>query len=374
MNLFLKDYSFGNRMAVVAKSYDVYSDLMTKKQDTMYISNDHIVFEPDNLCYSISERIKGLDLLLDYDIVEINDSGLVYRAFANNEADTTIFLGAKCNSNCVMCPASENERSNGFSYSRDLLMKYISYLPDDLEYLVITGGEPTMQVGLFLEVLDRVKEKYPSTQVLLLTNGRSLSNEWLFKQVCEKRPNKLRIAIPIHADTPELHDSITQIKNSFQQTILALTRLMNSGIDIEIRIVVTKKNCDRLLEIAKLIVVRFPNVFCINFIGLEPRGNCAMNFDDVYIDHNTSFEKSKNAIDYLISHGYDVGLYNYPLCAIDRDYWSIASKSISSYKNVYHPDCDKCNVQKICGGFFTATMSIAKPKVYPIRRKAESNE
>ena len=238
----------------------------------------------------------------------------------------------------------------------------------------MTGGEPTLQTDMFLESLGRVREKFPYTQVLLLTNGRSLSDKWLFSQVCERHPANFRIAIPVHGDTAELHDYITRAPGSFEQTILALKRLMNSDIKIEIRIVVTKANCENLLGIAKLITKLFPRVFCINFIGLEPRGNCALNFDSVYIDHRFSFLKSKSAIEHLIAHGYDVGLYNYPLCAVDKDFWPIAAKSISQYKNVYHPDCDKCEVKQICGGFFLAAMSIAHPKVFPITAKEAANE
>ncbi len=367
MNLYLSDYSYGNRMLIVARSEDVYNQLMQRGADIMYISGDSIVFQSDNCVYPANKvKTKRLDLLYDYDIVEISDTGLLYRAYANNESDSTIFLGAKCNSNCIMCPAGDAERKQGFSYSRELLMKYIDYLPCDLEYLVMTGGEPTLQTDLFLESLDRVKEKFPYTQVLMLTNGRSLSDKWLFEQVCRRHPNNFRIAIPIHGDNPELHDYITRAPGSFEQTILALRRLMNSDIKIEIRIVVTKANCENLLGIARLVSSQFPRVFCVNFIGLEPRGNCALNFDSVYIDHRTSFLKSKPAVEHLVSSGYDVGLYNYPLCAVDKDFWPIAAKSISGYKNVYHQDCDKCDVKEICGGFFTATMSIARPEVFPI--------
>ena len=231
-----------------------------------------------------------------------------------------------------------------------------------------------MQTALFLEALDRIREKFPYTQVLLLTNGRSLSDQWLCEQVCARHPENFRIAIPVHSGSPALHDYITRAPGSFQQTILGLTRLMNSDIKIEIRIVVTKTNCEDLLNIAKLITDRVHRVYCVNFVALEPRGNCALNFQDVYINHRESFLKSKPAIEHLISMGYDVGLYNYPLCAVDKAFWPLAAKSISGYKNVYHPDCDACAVKQICGGFFTATMSIAKPDVCPVLMKEKTNE
>lgn len=375
MNIYLKGYPLGNKMAIVARSREVYDMLMARGVEIMYITDHGILYQPENQVQSLEEiDLDRISSLCDYDIVEISDTGILYRAFANREADSTVFLGARCNSNCIMCPASDAERRKGFSYSRKILLKYLDYLPLDLEYIVITGGEPTMQTDLFLEALAQIQQKFPYTQVLLLTNGRSLSDKWLFEQVCMRKPENFRIAIPIHSASAGLHDHITRATGSFEQTMLGLQRLMDSDIKVEIRIVVTKTNCKDLVNIAKLITARFPRVFCVNFIGLEPRGNCARNFEDVYIDHRDSFLYSKPAIEHLIRCGYDVGLYNYPLCSVDRPFWPLAAKSISGYKNVYHPDCDACAVKQICGGFFTAAMHIAKPAVYPVIRKEHSND
>ncbi len=368
MTIYLKGYSFGNRMVIVARDEAVCCELLNLQMDIMYIHDNQIIYLPNEEVQSLDGMdIKKIDLLCNYDIVEISDTGILYRSFANNEADSTVFLGARCNSNCIMCPAGDAERKKGFSYTREQLMKYIDYLPGNLEHLVITGGEPTMQRNLFIEALKKIKVKFSYTQVLLLTNGRSLSDRELFERMVEAKPNRFRIAIPIHGSNAAIHDSITRSNGSFEQTLLGLRRVISTDIKIEIRIVVIKKNCNDLLNIAKLISECYPNVHCVNFLGLEPRGNCALNFDDVYIEHKSSFEKSKPAIDHLIHNGIDVGLYNYPLCAVDKGYWSLAAKSISHYKNVYHPDCDLCDVREICGGFFTAAMRIAHPEVHPIK-------
>jgi His-Xaa-Ser system radical SAM maturase HxsC len=367
MNAYLKDYNYGFRIATVARSRSVCNALLQKGVRVMYILENDIIYMPDGVTHKIFDVNRSrINQLGDYDIVEISETGLLYRMFCNREADSTLFMGARCNSNCIMCPAGDAERRKGFSYTREQLLTYIDYLPDDLEYLIITGGEPTMNSSLFIEALNAVKEKFFSTQILLLTNGRSLSVKQFFEKVMDVKPNRMRIAIPIHSDNPTIHDSITRVPGSLEQTLLGVARLMATDVNVEIRIVVTKANCEHLLDIAKLVVSRFPKVFCVNFIGLEPRGNCALNFKQVYIDHRESFLKSKAAIDYLVVHGIDVGLYNYPLCAIDREYWPIAAKSISQYKNEYAEKCDMCAVKSICGGFFTATMQIAPPHVTPL--------
>ncbi len=368
MNLYLPNYSHGNRLMIVARTEETYSDLMKRNVDVFHVTDKNIVIQPGEILYPTSDiNIERFKKLCDYDIVEINDNGVIYLSFSNNDSDATIFLGAKCNSNCIMCPASDMERRRGFSYSEEHLMKYIDYLPAEVDHVVITGGEPTLQTTLFLIVLGTLKEKYPQTQVLILTNGRSLSNKQFFDKMNAQRPNHLRIAIPIHGDNPELHDYITRAQGSFNQTISAIYRLMNTDIEIELRIVVTKTNCNNLTGIADMIISKFPNISCVNFISLETMGNCARNLESVYIDHRNSFLKSKTAINHLVSAGYNVGLYNYPLCAIDKDYWALSSKSISGYKTTYHEDCNRCEAKELCGGFFVSTMNMTHPVVHPIK-------
>ncbi|HEV2593265.1 MAG TPA: hypothetical protein VGU02_15390, partial [Gaiellaceae bacterium] len=45
-------------------------------------------------------------------------------------------------------------------------------------------------------------------------------------------------------------------------------------------------------------------------------------------------------------------VYNHQLCLIDRSVWPFAVKSISDWKNEYHPECVNCSVAERCGGFF----------------------
>lgn len=45
-------------------------------------------------------------------------------------------------------------------------------------------------------------------------------------------------------------------------------------------------------------------------------------------------------------------VYNHQLCLIDRELWPWTVKSISDWKNEYHPECLACSVRERCGGFF----------------------
>ena len=365
MTTFIPGYDRIKRLCVVSRTEEATRILLDRKISTLLVEEGNIVFLPENLRFSIQNT--KLLLLREYDIVEINSMGILYRAFANEEPDATLFMGGGCNSNCIMCPASDLERKHAYAYSRETLIKYIDYLPQDLEYLVITGGEPTLNPKLFLEALEHVQQKFSETNVLLLTNGRSFSNRPFFEDTVKKIPTHFQVAIPLHGADADLHDAITQAKGSFDQTLRGIHHFLSASISVEIRIVVTKANAGNLLSIAELIYRQFSSVACIHFIGLEPRGNCAKNFESVFIPYADSFQASRPAIDYLIAHGINVGLYNYPLCHIDKHYWSLACQSISLYKNVFMEGCDGCAVKKSCAGFFTAAKHIARPNVFPIR-------
>ena len=373
MNAFIPGYDGISRLCIVSRTQKTTEDLLNRNASVLFVQDDSIVFLPDSVRLPLETVSQSrLSLLREFDIVEIGPQGVLYRSFANEEPDATLFMGGGCNSNCIMCPASDTERKKAFAYQRETLLKYIDFLPDDLEYLVITGGEPTLNPALFLEALECVQHKFPYTNVLLLTNGRSFSNRSFFDETYQRLPNRFRVAIPIHGANAAEHDAITQAEHSFEQTMQGIQRFLRASVPVEIRVVVTKANAGSLLSIADLISRHFPQCLCVNFIGLEPRGNCAKNFDQVFITYSDSFRASRPAIDYLIACGINVGLYNYPLCHIDKNYWSLACQSISSYKNVFLEACDVCAVKDICTGFFTAAKHIAHPTAFPVRLDGDS--
>lgn len=245
-------------------------------------------------------------------------------------------------------------------------------MPEDLWYFTITGGEPTL-IGEdnFIELYRTVKEHLPNTNILLLTNGRTLGNYSFFEKFKKENTDNLRIAIPIHGSIASKHDYITQAKGGYEQTIRGLTNIIKANIETEIRIVVSKLNEDDILNIARLIVTKFKGVRVVHFVGLEMRGNCAANASKVVISYEEAFSKSKKAIKLLMINGIDVALYNFPYCMIESGYWSLAKKSISSYKAEYYSECNECNMRSLCCGIFTATRNFYNPQVYPIKGENE---
>lgn len=365
---FLSQYKGEYKIFVVSKCKETTEALLNEKLNVGELKDDTLIILPDNIVTPILDSEKErFEVFNEGDVLDINEKGIIYRWYSSAEGDAGIATTSLCNSNCIMCPASDRERQQESNITLEQIDTVLKHMPKDLWHFTVTGGEPTL-IGEenFIHVLSSVKKELPHTKILLLTNGRTLGDKEFFNRFIAEKPENLRVAIPIHGSTPEKHDYITQAPGSFVQTLRAITNLLHAKVELEIRIVVSKLNCDDITNIAKLIAKLFPSVTVVHFVGLEMRGNCVIHTDQVLISYQDAFIKSKDAIKLLIRNGIDVGLYNFPYCMIDKKYWTIAQKSISAYKSMFYDECTNCKLKDECCGIFLATMNYYKPKVYPI--------
>ncbi len=364
----LSQYDGISRMLVIAKDSSLAKQLLLDNKGVGLIERNHIVILPEKVRIQLNETEQmQLNELSNFDIIEINSNGLVYILYDHMEGDAGIATTSTCNSNCIMCPISEAERRIKSPFSLEKLITLIRLFPSDIAHFTITGGEPTL-IGYenFISVMKEVAAHFFHTKILLLTNGRTFGNKAFFDQIVKVKPDMLRIAIPIHGSTAEKHDYITQSDGSFIQTLRGIRYILNVGIELELRIVVSKLNVYDLNDIAELIISFFPQTTVVNFIGLEMRGNCILNQEDIVISYEEAFQAAKKAIRTLVMHGIDAGLYNFPFCMIDKGYWPIAKKSISAYKVRFRDACEKCVMKDKCCGFFTTSMYFLKPVVRPV--------
>lgn len=360
MKFILKGYKGKCRLAKVTRN-----PINTESFEQLILAQDNSFFTSDNYLLPKEQPLRLKQLQIG-DIVWINEFGIGTQLFSSLENDATIYITGHCNSNCLMCPMSDEERRAEDSFSDELQLDYIKMLPANLQHIVVTGGEPTLRIKLFFKSLEIVKHRFPDIEILLLTNGRSFSISQFADRLAGLAIKNMLVAIPLHGPKDSLHDAITNVPGSFRQTVAGIQNLLERNVSIEIRIVVSKLNYQYLNDIALLIVQKFPKVKIVNFVGLETRGNCAVNFSQVYLDQEESFHAMKPSIDYLLYNGIDVGIYNFPLCKVARGYWQLCKKSISREKVCFSPLCHTCTVQSACGGFFNTTLSMTKPRIKPI--------
>ena len=224
-----------------------------------------------------------------------------------------------------------------------------------------------MQAELVLDILRQLNERWPQIPVQVLTNGRALCIPRIQRALDPLLTPRLRFAVPVHAGSAALHDAITQAPGSFEQTLRGLAFLSASPAQLEIRIVGHRKNVEHLDELCDRLLRSGLRINVVNFIAMEMNGSAAHNRDGLWVDYRAFFAAAKPAIHRLVRAGIDVGLYDFPLCAVEEAYWPLARKSITAWKVRYPEACDVCDEKSACGGLFRSTCLLGLFPVSPIR-------
>ena len=316
-----------------------------------------------NYCSNVNDY----QSLLDFDVVEIVNNKTIRVLYRDDSEDNAIVVTNQCNSNCIMCPDSDAVRNTKENPDIKKLLEQIRCIPDDTKHITITGGEPGLLKENLLKLLEECKRYLPNTEFLILTNGRVFSNTDFTNKLEESIPNTTRIAIPIYADNEDMHDEITRVKGSFRQAVVGIKKLIEKNIDVEIRVVVLKKNYKYLEKIANFIVKELPEVKMVNIMALEMTGNAYKNREQVWINFGEVKEYLYKACITIIKSGIITNLYNFPLCNLDERLYSVAHRSITDYKIRYKEKCEECRAKENCGGFFNSTINVKDIEVKPIK-------
>lgn len=243
-----------------------------------------------------------------------------------------------------------------------------SIIPKDTQHITITGGEPFLEYKQLIPALSKINDCFPNADILILTNGRALAIDELFQAVLPSLTERYCIAIPVHGSEAILHDYITQVKGSFDQTMRAIRMLSSSPAKIEVRLVGHRENMDDISDTFKMLVRSKSRIDVVNLIAMEMTGSAAQNREKLWIDYKTICEKSTDGIMYAILHGINIGLYNFPLCMVPKPMWPLVKDSITPSKVRYYEICKNCREYNACGGLFYSTYELGLCHVKPIKR------
>ena len=363
----IDNYNQGYKMLSMAFDDCVRADLVGKDLNVLYVTDAEAILIPDNIIISTkSEEIEKLKEFNSYDVVEIWENGFVNRKYSDGSNDNYFFITGACNSNCVMCPSPEATRKNVNPTDIDILMELVRYIPSDAPHLTITGGEPFLIGESIFPFIKCLKEKFENTEFLFLTNGRIFGVEKYLKMFIESASDNSIVAIPIHGSCESIHDSITRADGSFKQTKQGIKNLLKNNIAVEIRLVVSKLNIDDIDNIAELIIQQFKGIEYVSVIAMEMTGNARLNMDKVWIPYKESFNRIEGAIRKMVENGVNVKIYNFPLCTVQKSFWTLCEKSISDAKVKYAETCESCKYKKACGGVFAGTYQLEKDELQAI--------
>ncbi|MGL0931355.1 radical SAM protein [Vibrio vulnificus] len=161
-------------------------------------------------------------------------------------------VGSTCNNKCVHCCAANDERDKNLSLKKikNRIDEFVK-LHQTID-LTLTGGEISMRRD-FIEIMQYVehhKKLGNIREVHLQTNGRKLSD-------IKKLESTIGVVdyylIALHGPNSEIHDKITDVCGSFDETVSAFKKLVDrvQVEQIAVQTVISNYNYKHLVETYK---------------------------------------------------------------------------------------------------------------------------
>ena len=270
--------------------------------------------------------------------------------------DNALFVTGQCNNHCLMCCQPPVKRNDiDFFYEKNI--RLIDSAPVELPTIGITGGEPTLLGDRLFDLIAHIRERLPNTHIQILSNGRQFADGAYAEKLAQVSEGMVIVGVPFHSDSPIIHDRIAGAKNAYNQTLLGLYNLAANDIDIELRIVLTKQNYQRLPQMARFISKNLAFVSTVAFMAMEDIGYTIKNRDLIWIEPLDYMPQLQQAVQDLAQLEFDVSLFNLPLCLLPEVLRPFAKQSISDWKNKFLPLCETCTAKSECCGFFTTSKS-----------------
>jgi len=306
--------------------------------------------------------VSRLNELKAGDVVRLNPDGGIDVLYEKESPHNALFVTEQCNCSCLICPQYTTD--NKTDYTEEVLT-LIKLIDPQTKTLGITGGEPTLLGNNLFKIVKACKQNLPNTALQVLSNGiRFADFEFAKNFTLIEHPN-IQIGIPLYADTDTEHNYIMQA-NGFYKTLKGIQNLALFKHRIEIRIVITALNYHRLPKWAEFIYRNFPFVIHIAFMGMETRESAKKNLEQVWVDPYEYQDYLQKAVEFLSLRQMKVSVYNHQLCVLPKSLWPYSTKSISTWKNIYLPECEQCQKKELCGGFFESSAELHSKHIHPL--------
>jgi His-Xaa-Ser system radical SAM maturase HxsC len=314
-----------------------------------------------------------LDYLSGDDVVSVSDDGERIRVLWRHQSrQNSILLTERCNHYCLMCSQPPKTANDDRLLAE--AFELMRLLPRDTAEIGFTGGEPTLYGQGVIDLLQLCRNLHPEAEVHVLSNGTRFADpEFAAAWASIDNPNMM-VGIPIYGAEPARHDYVVQAEGAFNQTIPGILNLAQLQQRIEIRVVLHKQTAPALPEIAEFIARNLPFVDQVALMGLEMIGLARANIPALWIDPTDYADELVEAVTLLDRSRIHTMVYNHQLCLIPRSIWPYAVRSISDWKNEYHPECVDCGVKDDCGGFFFSAKYKVSEKIKAIPAEAAARE
>jgi His-Xaa-Ser system radical SAM maturase HxsC len=320
----------------------------------MIVSDDGLENLPEAAgCPRLISVPGKFNYLSDGDIIRFHPQSGRFRTLYRRASKHNSFLVTdRCNHYCLMC--SQPPKDIDDRWILDELKVVLPLVAKDTGSLCFTGGEPLLDWREFIAVLAHCRDELPNTAAHVLSNGRAFVRDEVVEAWAAIRHPNLMVGIPIYSAVDHVHDYVVQARGAFDETVLGILKLKDSGQRIEVRVVLHAVTAPRIVETCKWLARNLPFVNHVALMGLENTGFAIANADELWIDPLDYRAELAEGVNILASARVNVSVYNLQRCVLDRSVWPYAVQSISDWKNGYVEECGRCIEKDRCSGFFTS--------------------
>jgi His-Xaa-Ser system radical SAM maturase HxsC len=290
--------------------------------------------------------------LADGDILGFHPDSKRFRIlYRRSSAHNSFLVTARCNHYCLMC--SQPPRDVDDSWILREIRAALPLVGRRTRSLGFTGGEPLLDWRDFMMVLGDCRDLLPRTAIHVLSNGRAFASTEVVASWAGIQHPDLTAGIPIYSAVDTVHDYVVQAKGAFDETVLGILKLKNSGQRVEVRVVLHAITAPRIVATCQWLVRNLPFVDHVALMGLENTGFAIANDKLLWIDPMDYRDQLAEAVAILAASKVRVSVYNLPRCVLAPPVWPYAAQSISDWKNAFIAECDRCDEKPRCSGFFT---------------------
>lgn len=264
-----------------------------------------------------------------------------------------IRITLNCNQNCLFCNTDIN--AENVILDNDNIIKQIEeWTKDGVNYLVITGREPTLHPKLtqFIKIAHELDYK----KITIQTNAVRLADRDLIREL--KKSGLTEAFVSFHSANEGTYNKITQ-SNTFGIAVKGIKNLIDEGINTTFNIVINNLNYKELPELIEYIHINFSKVKKITLSFIAPVYKALENKQTIpKITDVVPYVKK--AIDKCNSFGIEPIIplrCGFPVCfmpSYSGYFEGVKEKQfyIDKRNKIKKQDCSLCKFDKVCDGFW----------------------
>jgi MoaA/NifB/PqqE/SkfB family radical SAM enzyme len=172
--------------------------------------------------------------------------------FADEKRWGAVILNPGCSNRCVFCsPQVRREDSEIRSQEIGVLKNLLQFKKIGINAIEISGSDP-IEYDKIIPLIKYIK-KLGFGFVQLSTHGRKLSDESFLDELIASGVDRLRI--PLYGANAKVHDSVTRVRGSFNETLKGIKDVLNKSKSIEIQIscLIVEQNKDGLVDLVDFV-------------------------------------------------------------------------------------------------------------------------